>query len=280
MKFHFTPSKQLKNQHYVETGNRRINTAIEVDEQTLLPEQRAKLLEVDSLYADVTGTRNPARLTRRIGTMSVDKLGSVIHAELDAVPTPDEAVDMYLSLFDALPKVAEQKKAFRLAEAQRREEMKARTEAFMAEYAAEKERKEAQRAAELEAKIAAASLIDWKDGKVVIDLLDTLFIISGDEQDDRFNNWAKVVTGVEQKTDNGYDFVGRFVNRGTVEIEPKRTVYLVASTNGSRKYNTTTYRIILLDPNSGFVRTDISTDNSTPGWALRIRDQVKELLES
>lgn len=104
-----------------------------------------------------------------------------------------------------------------------------------------------------------------------------LFDVAGEDPDTRFSNWAKEVVDIAQ-ANNGYAFVGSWVPQGTVEIERRAAVYLVATTHGSRKHQTTTYRIVRMTEVGEWVRTDITTDDRTPGWALRIRDQVRGLL--
>jgi hypothetical protein len=57
---------------------------------------------------------------------------------------------------------------------------------------------------------------------------------------------------VDTSKTNGYAFVGPFVNRGTVEVELKPTLYIVMTCAGSMKYHTETYRIVKMDVNGDF----------------------------
>lgn len=117
--------------------------------------------------------------------------------------------------------------------------------------------------------------------KRILDLQETLFATVatlGDSQDRRFTAWAKEVTAVDITKTNGYAFVGPFINRGSVEIELKPTLFIVMTCAGSMKYHTETYRVVTMDAEGHFTPTDIYTTDSKPGWALRIRDTVADLL--
>lgn len=111
-------------------------------------------------------------------------------------------------------------------------------------------------------------------------LYEEIIEVAGDEQDRRFANanWVKVIDSVDPRGSDGYAFTGDFVRKGTVEVEVKPTLFLVASTSGSMKHHYTTYRVVTMDGDGALHRREITTDNSTSGWALRIRDQVKSLL--
>jgi len=95
--------------------------------------------------------------------------------------------------------------------------------------------------------------------------------------DSRFQHWVKRVDAVDQNKTNGYAFDGGFVNDGTVEIEVKPTVYLTKTVRGSRKYQSATYNVIVMDAAGELSVTDIRTTGER-GWALRIRDAVAELV--
>jgi len=78
-------------------------------------------------------------------------------------------------------------------------------------------------------------------------LLDALLEAHSEHPDHRYKQWAKRITRVDTSKSNGYAFEGDFVDSGTVEYEPGPALFLVAVTNGSRKYNTTHYEIIYMD---------------------------------
>jgi len=103
---------------------------------------------------------------------------------------------------------------------------------------------------------------------------------AGDKRDYRFQSWAKTIERVDQSATNGYAFVGDFVRSGTVEVEIAPRAYLVMTTAGSRQYQTATYRVVVMDAAGALAATDIVTTSATPGWALRIRDRVAELLQA
>jgi hypothetical protein len=100
------------------------------------------------------------------------------------------------------------------------------------------------------------------------------------DYDHRFKHWTKEITAVDTTKTNGFAFEGDFVKAGDVEIEIKKRVYLVHSETGSTKYRHNSYVIVVLNPDGTATKTNIHTDDSTPGWALRIRDRVAELLKS
>ncbi len=101
----------------------------------------------------------------------------------------------------------------------------------------------------------------------------------GDKQDPRFRGWAKTVDRVDSNATNGYAFVGDFVKSGTIEVEVAPRVYLVKTVYGSRKYQTQTYSVVTMNAQGDLTATDITTTDATHGWALRIRDQVAQLLQ-
>jgi len=98
------------------------------------------------------------------------------------------------------------------------------------------------------------------------------------EPDSRFRHWVKRVDSVDQNKTSGYAFAGEFINEGTVEVEIKPSVYLVKTVRGSRKYQTATYNVVVMDQDGNLTLTDIRTTDTERGWALRIRDKVAEMV--
>jgi hypothetical protein len=288
MKFLVSLTDEARKQQYIKTGERAsYSETVVVDDSELSPEIRANIVEAfEALQA--IGINKFSTIDRKI---NVGKLKVVTRggrsAEIgvsgyDAVPSAKQVMADFLQMPNDIPAMqAELEKVQAELDAKReaeREAMRSRNEEQNRKLA-EREAKREAAARRLRAAREAASIPQWSaDGKAIIDLRDALFFVAGDEPDKRYRNWAKIVSGVTKKHDNGYDFEGDFVREGTVEISREYTVYLVASTNGSRKYHTTTYRVVVLNPETGKLeRTDITTD-SARGWALRIRDQVKALL--
>lgn len=97
-------------------------------------------------------------------------------------------------------------------------------------------------------------------------------------QDFRFGSWVKAVTSVDRQGSDGYAFKGEFIPRGTIEVKAKPAVYLVMTTNGSRKYTVNHYSVVQMSADGQLTVTDIYTTNQERGWALRIRDRVWRLL--
>ena len=197
-------------------------------------------------------------------------------AAMDAAPGDVWAiVDQMLSQVST---VREQVAAYQIEQERKRAEARVEQERRKVEFLAQQEQKRLEREEAARKAVERANNIVWNaEGKAVVELLDALQIVSGDEQDSRFANWAKEVTSITSD-ETGYGFEGKWVNAGSVEVERKVHVYLLASTSGSRKNQTTTYRVVLMNADGKLERTDITTTNKTPGWALRIRDRVAALL--
>lgn len=99
--------------------------------------------------------------------------------------------------------------------------------------------------------------------------------------DHRFKNWAKIIDSVDTSKRDGYMYNGRYINDGTIELEPRRYVILCAAQSGSRAYNYYQYQVLILHPNGEIEKTDVEDDEKQNGrgWALRLRDGVIALLE-
>ena len=100
------------------------------------------------------------------------------------------------------------------------------------------------------------------------------------EPDSRFRHWVKQVENVDTEVANGYAFEGKFINEGTIEIAVEPAVFLVKTVRGSRKYQTATYNVVIMDGDGKLSLADIRTTDAKPGWALRIRDKVAELVQN
>jgi len=117
--------------------------------------------------------------------------------------------------------------------------------------------------------------------KQIRNLQDEIMAIVEEQEgqaDSRFRNWAKMVTGIDTKQSNGYCFEGDFVKDGTVEVEIKPAVFLTKTSRGSRRYPTATYNVLTMNAEGDLALTDIRTTDKTRGWALRIREQVADLV--
>jgi len=114
---------------------------------------------------------------------------------------------------------------------------------------------------------------------MIRNLKDELFAITGQKQDARFSSWAKEVCLINKNGKGAFMFVGPFVNDGTIEVSDKPHLFLVASVDGSRKYQTITYNVIMMSKDGALTLTDIRDTNEKMGWELRIRPQIEELLK-
>jgi hypothetical protein len=135
-----------------------------------------------------------------------------------------------------------------------------------------KERRELEKAELEEKRIAEAQTV-----KPVDDLYQKLMIVSGLEADDRFSNWIKFVDTVNAHEPGAYMFEGDFLREGTVEVVPERQLFLVATTSGSRKYQTTHYCLIEKTAQGKLIKQHVENDRKQ-GWALRMRPHVETLL--
>ena len=116
---------------------------------------------------------------------------------------------------------------------------------------------------------------------IVEDLKTEAINTAGLETDSRWKRWAKFVDRVDSTQVGGYAFVGPFIDDGTLECSvPQARVILCASVTGSRKYQITTYGVVILRPDGSLESAAIGTDDSRKGWALRIRDDVAALVAS
>lgn len=109
------------------------------------------------------------------------------------------------------------------------------------------------------------------------ELLETAEAADG-TRDHRWKKWAKRVDSVDTSKNNGYAFVGEWVEKGTIDEPAQPGLYLTGITRGSNKYQTTTYRFIRMDSDGNLHDTGIVDNDETRGWALRVREQVKSLL--
>lgn len=100
--------------------------------------------------------------------------------------------------------------------------------------------------------------------------------------DSRFGNrsWCKFIDSIDESKTNGYCIEGDFISDGTIEIEIKPRLLLAKAQSGSRNNNYGNYAVVMMDSEGNLHKTDIETDDSTPGWALRIRDKIKSLLDN
>lgn len=277
MRFSYTLTQEAQNRVWAATGKRSLSNIIEIPDEQATVEQRQQYLQLQETEKRLN-VLFPPTLTL-IGSFQLQSYGAVRVLPLDAVPTLEQVWEIVDQMLASAPTFQEQASAHKALLEQEYQKRVAELKRRNAELAEKAELLRLERDRQAQEAIAKASHIVYnQDGTTVIDLLETLFILSNDEQDDRFHNWAKHVTGIGQQ-ENGYGFLGEFVPQGTIEIARQRRVYLVASTQGSRKHNTTTYRVMLMSDEGQITCTDIHTTNSKPGWALRLRDQVKALLE-
>lgn len=279
-------SSEAVNRMFVETGKKpTYRQIVEINPEALTTEERQAIADLD--------WTNHLEATRPI-TFGGAKLQDIAVSDLDfmrphvqysnrvftSVISERDALDVILHMATAkkqaeaaLPAALEAYEAKRAAEKAEREEWnRVRSEKAAAEKA---ERKAAYQAKRLE-----AMAINWNSDKAICNLYAAIVAASEVEMDSRFSsNWVKEVTAVDATQPNGYCFVGKFINDGTVEIEKGKHVYLVAGTSGSRKHNTTEYRVVTMDTDGTLHKSKIHTNNDKAGWSLRIRDQIAALLQ-
>lgn len=268
MRVQYELTDEFMNQEFVNTGERpnRFQT-LTVDPKQATPQQRQALVDM--------GIR-PLSVLIFLGEPYVTGV-NVANRVLKA--------DHYLTEAEAWALIEGMVEPYRAAKA----EAEAKERLFKEQRQREAEERriqDEQRQREAEAKHAATDArlrnIQWReDGTAIHDLYDALVWVSDVEQDDRFSgNWVKTITGLDTSKRDGYMYVGEWVERGTVELRRgEQQVFLVAGTEGSRKYQTTTYQVVVINEAGEFEKTGIRTDDDQPGWALRIRDDIAKLLE-
>lgn len=267
MRVKYQLTREFTDAEFVATGQRpAMEQTLELDLKSATPDQRAALLTIGfrlnttALWVD-----------NRLGTPVPGTNGPHVSVEplvADHYLTADEAWQFITDMAAAWPGVKAEAEA-RAAERQRQQQAE---NALRAQQEQARQQAAAARAA---ARRAALLNIAWADdGTAIHDLYDALVEVSDVAQDDRFQgNWVKRVTGVRAGHDDGYDIEGEWVNTGTVELRRgQQQVFLVAGTTGSRKYQTTTYQVVVLTAEGTFEKPAIRTTSAKPGWVLRIRD--------
>lgn len=136
-----------------------------------------------------------------------------------------------------------------------------------------------QREAVKEAREAAT--IEWRDGKAIVNLWDRLWTVSSLDYP-RANrapySWAKEIHKVRSSRVSRDVFEGIHVEPGTVELTEGDRVFLLGSENPRQRRSPAQYEVLVLRGNRIEV-TNIKTDARTPGWVLRIRDRVADLVQ-
>lgn len=113
---------------------------------------------------------------------------------------------------------------------------------------------------------------------MILELQKALLDAASDGIDHRFSNWAKEITGIDWSRNDGYMYQGDFIPTGSVEVpDGHNGLYLTCSTGGSRKYQTSVYRLMKI-VNGEIVKTKFCTSSEKRGWALRLRDHVEAAL--
>lgn len=277
-------TKGQQDRTFIETGKRvdRENRYLSIDDMTT--EQRTDLLVIEwnaiSRFANRNGsTIRHSRLSKRIGT-SEPCVGYGDNIYFDHVPSDEELLKLMSELADEKrtlqAEVAELLPAWREAEALHKAEEEEQSKA----KAIRDEECEERRAGEREEKSREAVIINWKNGTALFDLANGLSVASELGYDHRWRSWTKEITGINRSQKNGYMYEGSFVNEGTVELEQtERRVFLVASETGSNKYRAMYYQVVELVDGKLIKHDNLFDADETPGWALRMREGISELLE-
>jgi hypothetical protein len=95
--------------------------------------------------------------------------------------------------------------------------------------------------------------------------------------DDRRKNWAKVVSGVDDRLSSGWAFEGEFVSTGGIQDVPIGSVLLVYGERGSRMNPQVEARVYTVNGDG-----TLSHERSARGraWARTLRDVVVDLLSA
>ncbi len=276
-------TKEQQNRAFVETGKRIDSEEREIDIDTMTSEQRSDLLVISwhtTSRFRTASTINHSRISKEFSTNEpcIDD-GDTI--SFDSVPTDDELLKLMSELAEEKrviqAEVAELLPAWREADKARKIEEESQRKAKAARY----EELDRQREEKRERERIEAVTINWENGKALFDLDNGLSIASGLSYDHRWNSWTKEITGIDRHQKNGYMFEGDWVAKGTVELdENERRVFLLASMTGSNKYRATDYQVVELVDGKLVKHDDLHDDDDKPGWALRMRDGISELLQS
>lgn len=277
-------SKDALDREYVSTGKRSFTPArtIVLDDTALTEDQRRVLVEAHrlNLFRAFPPGLDLERLTVSPAT-ALFNAGDILHTPytFEAEPSvTDIFKHVELMLEDATrcayeaPLVKAEAKRLK---AERDAANKAAGEKIRLEYEA---KQQAKRDEKERTRLERMALV-WNGDSFVGSLFEAIFAASALVRDSRFKTWIKEVQKVDKTQENGYSFVGPWISEGTVEItdRAKRRVYLVASTTGSRRNQTTEYVVVEMVGGTLY-RTTIETTSSSPGWALRIRDQIAALV--
>jgi DNA-binding FrmR family transcriptional regulator len=275
----YTLSQAALEREYIETGKRSFSQkALVINDEELTPDQRQILLP----YKNAFGVSNVYLNTFEFVPPSKSVVG-VSEARKNSKPVVFEAAPSIEEAFEHIQRMtAENAEIQRQIEASKPEYE--RLKKLLIEERAERElqqqlEKERKHQEKIEAKRQAA-LIPWKEnGTAIVNLYECVFAASLLERDNRFNAWVRRIESIDPTANNGYCFVGPWIQDKTIEIKRGETmVLLVAAATGSRRSQTTEYRVVVLDESGILQLTDIATDDTDRGWALRIRDDIAKLL--
>lgn len=280
-------TQEYLDQQFIDTGvkqsifNQRNIRNLSID--TMTAEQRADLLEIGW-----SGSSIGNKFGSRIHQYQIGKnyaTGKPVPEKGDAVKFDHEPSDE--ELLQLLSELANEKRRIKLEVAELLPAWRAEHTALKIEEEAKREaakkvtEQHRKRNAELlEQERVKAVTINWQDdGTALFDLREGISIVSGLEFDNRFGSWSKEVTGIDRRESNGFMYDGSLITDGTQELfKNDYRVFLVAATTGSRKYNTTNYQVVVLEDGKLF-KTDVTDNDDKPGWALRMRAGIEELLK-
>lgn len=114
--------------------------------------------------------------------------------------------------------------------------------------------------------------------KVIIETPGTGFSSNAEER--RSKAWLKVLDSVDREISNGYAFVGRFIQfDATAELEAGTHLMSYRAPTGGQgrvyRHLVTLYRV---DPD-GLTEVQEWDLGDGKGWALRVRDEIADLIE-
>ncbi len=277
----FTLSESALEQEYIATGSRKnASRSVVLNDAEFSADQRAALVKYKSLSP--FGVSIDKMAVRPVQKSLFDGLPfkPVIkhyNFDLDSYPDVDQVIGHLARMQD------EQRTAERELDREMviYNNLKAAYDLGVNE-AEIKRQLAANEAKRLSEESRARAIIPWNEsGKAIVNLYAAIFACSGFIRDGRdgFAAWVKQIDHIDPSQPNGYSIVGSWVNDRTIEIEKgHKMVFLVANQTGSRKHSMTDYMVVYLDIDGFLIRADIQTDDSDRGWALRIRDQIADLL--
>ncbi|UCD55990.1 MAG: hypothetical protein JSV16_09035 [Candidatus Hydrogenedentota bacterium] len=115
---------------------------------------------------------------------------------------------------------------------------------------------------------------------LIDDWLDKVLEASRLTVDHRFKKWARFVIDCDMDEEDKGMFEGAYIPPGPFLVETGwHRLILACAVSGTKRHHYAKYRVLIMKPDATLELTDIYTDDSSPGWALRLQAPICMLLE-